>query len=185
MSVRELMQAIRDNDDVTRHEEFLDNVLARRNRALLDLYLGSKRKGTDDISFGGGFPYLGSPSLVRRLLDRGLDPNEPDWLGKTCLHACAEHGDRSTATVLLDAGVDIDVRDVEFHGTPLAAAVRSWCSETDPSRAQRKRRMVEFLLKRGAATNLPGDEGWATPLSWAARSSRGDIVQLLKQHGAT
>jgi hypothetical protein len=25
--------------------------------------------------------------------------------------------------------------------------------------------MVEFLLKRGAATNLAGDEPWATPLA--------------------
>ena len=51
--------------------------------------------------------------------------------------------------------------------------------------AERIRRLVEFLLKRGAATNLPGDEPWATPLAWAARHRHGEIVDLLKQHGAT
>jgi ankyrin repeat protein len=45
--------------------------------------------------------------------------------------------------------------------------------------------MVEFLLMRGAATNLPDDEPWATPLAWAARHRHGEIVDLLKQHGAT
>jgi len=68
---------------------------------------------------------------------------------------------------------------------PPAEAVRSWCSEADPAQAQRRRRMVELLLRRGDATNLPGDEPWATPLSWATRHSRGEIIELLKQHGAT
>ena len=63
--------------------------------------------------------------MVRKLLARGLDPNRPDWLGKTFLHACAENGDRSIAAVFLDAGADINARGLEFHETPLAAAVRS------------------------------------------------------------
>jgi len=79
----------------------------------------------------------------------------------------------------------MNAREVEFQGTPLAAAVRAWCRNADPKQAQRIRQMVKFLLKRGAATNLPGDEPWATPLAWATRFGRGDIVELLKQRGAT
>jgi hypothetical protein len=45
--------------------------------------------------------------------------------------------------------------------------------------------MVEFLLKRGAATNLPGDEPWATPLAWARKLRLPDIEELLIKHGAT
>lgn len=123
--------------------------------------------------------------MVRKLLARGLDPNRPDWLGKTILHACAENGDRSLAAILLDAGADINARDVEFQGSPLAAAVRSWCMDTDPKQKARRRRMVEFLLKRGARTNLPGEQPWATPLAWATRHGRDEILELLKQHGAT
>jgi ankyrin repeat protein len=185
MSVQELKRAIRDNRDVTRHEEFVGSVLAKRDLDLLDLYLDSKRNMPQRMHFGNGVAYPRSPLLVRRLLDRGLDPNRPDWLGKTFLHASAENGDRSVAALLLDAGADINALEVEFQGTPLAAAVRSWCREVDPDQAQRRRRMVQFLLKRGAAINLPGDEPWATPMAWATRYGRRDIVELLKQHGAT
>ena len=98
-----------------------------------------------------------------------------------------KHGERSVAAVFLDAGADINARDLEFKGTPLAAAVRheSWCREQDrPKQAQRRKRMVEFLLKRGAATNLPGDEPWATPLAWARRRGLADMEAILKMHDA-
>lgn len=121
-----------------------------------------------------------TPALVRKLLERGLDPNGTDWLGKTFLHECAERGDRSVAAILLDAGGDIDAHEVEFQGTPLAAAVRTCCAAEDSQQAERARRMVEFLIKRGARVNLPGDEPWATPLAWATRHGRSDLVELLK-----
>jgi hypothetical protein len=78
--------------------------------------------------------------------------------------------------------------ELEYQGTPLAAAVRSepWCKEADRLKhAQRTRRMVEFLLKRGAATNLPDDEPWATPLAWARRRGLEDIEAILIKRGAT
>jgi ankyrin repeat protein len=132
--------------------------------------------------------YPWSSALTRKVLARGLDPNRPDWLGKTFLHACAARGDRSIAAVFLEAGADIDARGLEFNETPLAAAVRSWlgCAEQDRrDLAQRRRRMVEFLLKRGAATNLPDDEPWATPLAWARKLGLADIEEILLKHGAT
>jgi ankyrin repeat protein len=122
--------------------------------------------------------------LIRKLLARGLDPNRRYCLGKTILHACAEQGDRSTASICLDAGVDINPRELEFQGTPLAAAVRVCCETEEPERVQRLGQMVEFLLNRGAATNLPGEQPWATPLAWATRRGRDGLVELLKQHGA-
>jgi ankyrin repeat protein len=184
MSVQAMKRAIREGHEVIRHEEFLGNVLGKRNAELLDLYLDSNPAIVD--RWPGGYPR--SAALVRKLLARGLDPNRPGWLGKTFLHACAENGDRTVAQVFLDAGADIDARGLEFHETPLAAAVRHepWCKQEDRSRlAQRRRRMVEFLLKRGAATNLPGDEPWATPLAWARKLGLADIEEVLVQHGAT
>jgi ankyrin repeat protein len=179
MSANEWKQAIRNN-----HAD-LATVLAWGDPGLLDLYLASKRRAGELVPLENGLPYPRVPSLVRKLLEVGLDPNQADWLGKTWLHAAAENGDRAAAALLLDAGAHINAREVEFRGTPLAAAVRSWCREADPGKAQKKRRMVEFLLKRGAATNLPGDEPWSTPLAWATRHNRREIVELLKQHGAT
>jgi RNA polymerase sigma factor (sigma-70 family) len=68
---------------------------------------------------------------------------------------------------------------------PLAAAVRSGLGSKEPKLARRRRRMVEFLLKRGAATNLPDDEPWATPLAWARKLGLADIEEILLKHGAT
>jgi hypothetical protein len=44
--------------------------------------------------------------------------------------------------------------------------------------------MVELLLARGAPTNLPDDEVWATPLAWALRRDHAGIVDLLRAAGA-
>jgi hypothetical protein len=43
--------------------------------------------------------------------------------------------------------------------------------------------MIEFLLRRGAMSNLPGDKPWATPLSWARRRRLVDIERMLMKHG--
>jgi ankyrin repeat protein len=186
MGVRQMKRAIRDGHEVARHCEFLGNLLAQRNAKLLDLYLDSVPAAVERIADELACPW--SAAQVRKLLARGLDPNRPDWLGKTFLHACAANGNRSTAAVFLEAGADINARGIEFNETPLAAAVRSWPGSTDkdrPELAQRRRRMVEFLLKRGAATNLPDDEPWATPLAWARKLGLTDIEEILLKHGAT
>jgi ankyrin repeat protein len=44
--------------------------------------------------------------------------------------------------------------------------------------------MVALLLERGAPTNLPDDEPWATPLAWATRRSHPRIVEMLRAAGA-
>jgi hypothetical protein len=85
----------------------------------------------------------------------------------------------------LEAGADINARGIEFDETPLATAVPSWRGNKEPELAERRRQMVEFLLKRGAATNLPDDEPWATPLAWARKLELADIEEILQKHGAT
>jgi hypothetical protein len=55
----------------------------------------------------------------------------------------------------------------------------------EPKLAERRREMVEFLLKRGAATNLADDEPWATPLGWARKLGVADLEAVLLKHGAT
>jgi ankyrin repeat protein len=186
MTVRQMKQAIRDGHEVTRHPEFLGNMMAKRNAKLLDLYLDSDPTVVNRMGDELSIPW--SAALVRRLLARGLDPNRPDWIGKTFLHACAASGNRSAAAVFLEAGANINARGLEFNETPLAAAVRSWLGYTEqdhPKLAQRRRRVVEFLLKRGAATNLPDDEPWATPLAWARKLGLADLEEILLKHGAT
>jgi ankyrin repeat protein len=150
MSVEEMKQALHDGHAVVRDEEFCSYLLKKRDPGLIDLYVASRQALPNGIKSWYGVDYPGSPALVRKLLEHGLDPNRPDWLGKTFLHACAENGDRSIAAVFLEAGADLNARDLEFNETPLGAAMRSAGGEADPIKASRKRRMVEFLERRGA-----------------------------------
>ncbi|HMF18158.1 MAG TPA: ankyrin repeat domain-containing protein [Gemmataceae bacterium] len=182
MSVRQMKRAIRDGHEVTRHCEFLGNLMAKRNAELLGLYLDSDPTVVDRMADELACPW--SAAQVRKLLARGLDPNRSDWLGKTFLHVCAANGNRSIAAVLLDVGADINACGLEFNETPLATTVRSWLGNKEPKLAQRRRRMVEFLLNRGAAINLPDEEPWATPLAWARKLGLADIEEILLKHGA-
>ncbi|MGE0758024.1 MAG: ankyrin repeat domain-containing protein [Pirellulaceae bacterium] len=180
MSRAQLLKAIREDQPVTRHEEFLDSVLAKGNRALLEEYVNSPSCPSPNWYSIASSPTC-SLALLDTLFDRGLDPHQTNWLGKTLLHAAAEVGDRAKAATLLDRGADINARELEFQGTPLAAAVRAWCAEAEPKLMPRRRLMVEFLLQRGAATNLPDDELWATPMAWAKNEHREDIVARLQR----
>lgn len=179
MTVAEMEQMLRAGDKSVFDGEFFSNLFAKRNARLFELALESGPAVLKELlDLGGDYPR--SPAQVGQLLKRGLDPNRPDWTGRTLLHACAENGDRSVAALLLDAGADPAAREIEFQGTPLAAAVRACCQCRDSEHGTRLMRMIEFLLKRGAPVDLPGCPAWATPLAWADRYGRTDLVKLLR-----
>jgi ankyrin repeat protein len=187
LTTPQLQQALRDDLPVVRHEEFVDVILQRRNAKLWELFLDSN-PGKEWLRSADGATYPSSPRLVRQLLDRGFDPNRPDWLGRTALHTCAENGNQTIAALFLAAGADINARDIDFFGTPLATAVRcgALVADADPPRlTDGSRRMIEFLLKRGAAVNLPDDKPWATPLAWARKRRLRDVEVELLRLGAT
>ena len=188
MEAGELKQALRDNQEVTRHDEFLGNVMSKCDEELLDLYLAFDPSMPEKIGFWGEVDVPDFSQRIQKLLDRGLDVNRRDWVGRTFLHGCVENFDTTIAGMLLDAGADINATDVEFRETPLAAAIRSdpWCQDEDRPTVEKNRRgMVQFLLNRGAATNSPDDESWATPLALARKRGLVEIEQILLKHGAT
>ena len=98
------------------------------------------------------------------------------WVGgRTLLHDLA--GDRhemrpadrvSIATMLLDAGARLDIRDDLLASTPLGWACR-WG----------KVELVELFLTRGADPVESDTEPWATPRAWAARYGHTKIQRLL------
>jgi ankyrin repeat protein len=119
--------------------------------------------------------------MLRMLLDHGMSPDLMNWQYQTLLHFCCQRSDRADAaaaieraTILLDAGADINARDAEYRSSPLAWAARSNAMA-----------MVEFLLARGAPTELPDDEPWATPLAWAERRGNAEVASILRRHDAT
>jgi len=72
------------------------------------------------------------------------------------------------ATMLLDAGARLDVRDDLLKSTPLGWACR-WG----------RRELVSLLLTRGADPIERDAEPWATPRAWAVRMKRPIILALL------
>jgi ankyrin repeat protein len=91
--------------------------------------------------------------------------------GQSMLHKVVE-GDHGVgvqlATILLDAGARLDIRDDLLKSTPLGWACR-W------GRVE----MVKLFLARGADP-IEGDaEPWAKPRAWAEKMQRPEIVELL------
>ena len=91
--------------------------------------------------------------------------------GQTMLHEAVsrDHGvGVALATILLDAGARMDVRDNLLKSTPLGWACRWGRTE-----------MVKLFLSRGADPVEPDAEPWATPRAWAEKMRRPEILELL------
>lgn len=91
--------------------------------------------------------------------------------GQTMLHevVARDHGvGVKLATILVDAGARLDVRDKLLKSTPLGWACR-WG----------RLGMVKLLLSRGADPVEADAESWATPRAWAEKMNHPDIMELL------
>jgi len=95
-------------------------------------------------------------AMAELLFAVGMDPDRPSWLRRTPLHRFAAEGDIESAALYLDHGADLHARDEEERTTPLGLAAKNG-----------QRRMVEFLLRRGAKAQSPDDPPWARPSAWA------------------
>lgn len=111
------------------------------------------------------------------LLRHGVDPNITRF-GASVLHYAAadrgplEDGDRARfASMLLDHGARLDLRDDLLGSTPLGWACR-WG----------RRELVELLIERGAPVNEPDSEPWATPKAWATKMKRAAVLAILREH---
>jgi ankyrin repeat protein len=114
---------------------------------------------------------------LRLVLDRS-DPNTRSQRGATLLHyVAAAHGTRTAidrvtfASMLLDRGARLDLRDDLLRSTPLGWACR-W------GRVE----LVRLFLERGADPIEPGTEPWATPTAWAEKMNCTDVLAVLREH---
>jgi ankyrin repeat protein len=121
-----------------------------------------------------------------RLVLARCDPNlrgrltDGHAFGLTMLHSVAGSREHVTAdervafaTMLLDAGARLDVRDYVLESSPLGWACR-W------GRVE----LVKLYLARGADPVESGAAPWATPLAWARKKGHAEIEKLLRQHAA-
>jgi ankyrin repeat protein len=126
------------------------------------------------------------PESFQLVLVHGVDPDVPGEGGYTMLHhlATPKAGRRGSfvpteeqrllrATMLLDAGASLTIRDPLLKSTPLGWACRWGCID-----------LVRLYLERGADGLETDAERWATPLAWATKRGHHEIVQLLRSAGA-
>jgi ankyrin repeat protein len=113
-------------------------------------------------------------TCFQRVLER-CDPNVRGRFGLTMLHDVAASREYVTAaervafaTLLLDAGARLAVRDDLLKSTPLGWACR-W------GRVE----LVTLLRERGADPIEADAEPWASPRAWAAGRGHAAVAALL------
>jgi Zn-dependent protease with chaperone function len=114
----------------------------------------------------------GDEQEVRQLIEQGEDVNEIDDQGMTPLHWAAQDGNDTIATLLLQAGADIDAQDEYTGMTPLMTAAQAGQSD-----------MIALLASKGAKVNAQDLDGM-TALMYAAMNGHTEAVKTLLDLGA-
>ncbi|CAH0049287.1 unnamed protein product [Clonostachys solani] len=115
----------------------------------------------------------GQVDVVNRLLSSGAGMSLPSLEGYTPLCIAVDQGYIAVARVLLEAGADVNVRDIEEIGrTPLI-----WAS------SHGHLELAKLLVDNGADISLPDKLG-NTPLLAAVQEGHLQVAQLLADSGA-
>ena len=111
----------------------------------------------------------GNIEVVKQHLDAGTDVNEKE-AGETPLHGAALEGHKEVVQLLITNGADVNVSYRKL--TPLHfAAIGKGHKE-----------IVELLISSDADVNAK-DHNDKTPLDWAIKHKRTEMVVLLRKHG--
>lgn len=92
MDLEQLKQALRDDSAAVHHDEFLRCAMQNCDSELLDLLLNTDNKVIDRLEAGDELAGLKDPVLIRKLLERGLDPTRRNYRGQTLSEVCRENG---------------------------------------------------------------------------------------------
>ena len=107
--------------------------------------------------------------------------NAPGPYGRMILHDICADWPRETstaeervalATIELDAGARLDLRDDLLKSTPLGWACRWGRLE-----------LVKLFIERGADRVEADSEAWASPRAWAEKMKHESVLRVLPEHG--
>jgi ankyrin repeat protein len=161
-------------------EQMLWAAVTTGDAEIVRLCLPHMTRPRDDPWWNYVLTHAGEPDKLKLILDHGVDPNVRGGEGYTILHHYASNYGRASnehvilATMLLDAGASLTIRDSLLKSTPLGWACR-WG----------RIGLVRLYLERGADAVESDSEPWATPLAWATKRGHHEIIDLLRSHGAT
>ena len=149
------------------------NDLDQLRRQILEQPLRIWSHGTESPDRGA---YLACFQLI---LER-CNPNVPGRFGRTILHDVAGSREHVTpqkrvafATMLLDDGARVDLRDDLLRSTPLGWACRWGRIE-----------LADLLLRRAADPDEADADSWATPEAWATKMGHAAILAMLPRRAA-
>ena len=120
---------------------------------------GHLTNGATPEQLQSGFLYAagyGRDEAVRFLLARDVDPNVATKHGETGLHWTTYGPHLGTAKQLLDAGARIDVRDDQWHATPLDWALHHWVDGYGARERERAYALIEMFIRAGAVADIEG-----------------------------
>ncbi|XP_049936452.1 potassium channel AKT1-like isoform X2 [Nymphaea colorata] len=148
--LRNFLQHLKESDDPVMQGVLAETeTMLKRGRMHLPLNLCFAAQRGDD-------------SLLKQLLQSGLDPNEADISGKTALHIAAADGNEKCVQVLIDHNADVNIRDLD-------GSVPLWESIVSGHDA------VSKLLFENGANLQPGDMA-----NFACVAAERSSIQMLK-----
>ncbi|KAG7470779.1 hypothetical protein MATL_G00117520 [Megalops atlanticus] len=118
----------------------------------------------------------GRVACVRELTSSGVRPDHlrvTNYSGVSALHLAVQKGDEAIVRMLLDAGADVNQRDLSAGRSPLHWAVEA----QSPG-------VVRLLLRGGANVDQPSYAGH-TPLYCALHRPNAEVRELLREGGGT
>ena len=158
-------------------------IAARMGRLQICRLLLAHKADPDDFEQGAGYPILKDaidhPEIVKLLIQHGANlrrritwtaSRDGQWLiqdNATALHFAAEAGNRESARLLIEAGVDVNAVDTErqtaLHILVLSAPSAEY---TDKKLINRFVDLAQYLVDHGASVQAKDNRG-RTPPSWA------------------
>jgi len=154
----EILGAIRKNDILALKKLTPTNVLIRgRDQDGMTLLMNAILEEAVDTS------------IVRLLIERGVDINASDSEGWTALHFAARDQNEEIVQILLKAGATVDPVDM-FGNTPLWRSVMNSTSNLA---------VIKKLVAHGADPYRTNEHGVA-PINIARDTERADIVALFE-----
>ena len=113
---------------------------------------------------------LGVEGVGARLVERGADVSRRGLFRATALHWSAFMGLDHLASLLIEAGSELELRDERYECTPLEWALYAWSSGTN-GRREGIPRVAAVLVKAGARVPAEALEGEDDAMRAVLRSS--------------
>jgi ankyrin repeat protein len=108
--------------------------------------------------------------ILEILINAKVNVNMQDKFGRTALHWAESRGDIDVCKILLDAGADVNIQEMEIGQTALHSAI--WKEDI---------KIAQMLLNAGADVNLK-DKKKRTVLKEVEKTNNPEMIKIIKMH---